>query len=89
MTLFQPLDLDQLEPERLDLLEQPVQLSLIADLAAECRFGGLDRRGEVLEDARNAVAEPPLHPDLVVRGGHWARMGARRVTRRHPRWVSA
>ena len=54
--LLQPLDLDQLQTERLDLLEQPVELRLIADLAAQRRLRRLDRGREVLEDLGHGVA---------------------------------
>src|SRR5215217_2662234 len=83
--LVQPLDLDQLEPERLELFQEPGQLGLIADLSAQGGLGRLHRGCEVLEDTCHGVAQPALHPDLVAGGGHVAQNRALRGDGESPR----
>ena len=63
-------------PERLDLVQQALELGLVAQLAPHDRLGGLDRGGEALERIADPVAQPSLDPDLVSRCHHEARRSA-------------
>src|SRR4051812_23681572 len=58
LLVLQPADLDQHEPERLDLVQQPVELGLVAYFAAHHRLSRLHRGGEVLEGTGKRIAQP-------------------------------
>src|SRR5262249_27487880 len=78
-------DVDQLEHERLDLVEQAVQLRLVAQLSAHHGLGWFDSCCEVLERATYGIAEAAPDPNLIVGGYHSrASLALRGVMWRHP-----
>jgi hypothetical protein len=62
--------LDELEAERLDLLEHAVEGGLVCDLAAEDRLDRLDLRIEAFEAREQPFGQPPAHAELVPAGFH-------------------
>ena len=71
---IQPSHLEQLESERLDLLEHVVQLGLTPDRAAEYGLARFDACVEAREALHDAVSEAPADSDLVERRSHRARI---------------
>ena len=57
---------EQLQPEGLDAVEQPVQGGLVLDRAVEHRLHRLHRRAHALEGGRQRVAQASPHADLVA-----------------------
>jgi hypothetical protein len=62
--------LDELEAERLDLLEDAVERGLVFDLAAQDRLHGLDLRVEALEAGEQPFGQPSTNSELVATGFH-------------------
>jgi len=66
VTFRQPAHLDELEPERLDAVQEPVELGLIAHGPVEDRLHPLDRALHVIEGGQHGLAHATADADLVV-----------------------
>jgi hypothetical protein len=66
VTFGQAAHLDELEPQRLDAVQEPVELGLIAHGAVEDRFHPLDGALHVVEGCQHALAHATADADLVV-----------------------
>ena len=62
-------DLDQLEPERVDEVDHPVQRRLVLHRPVQHGLDGLDRRAQALEPRKQRGRHPAPHSDLVL--VHW------------------
>lgn len=62
---IQPANLDQLEPERLDLLEERAQVGLVLDGPTEDGLCGLDLGLEAREALDDALSQLPTNAYLV------------------------
>ena len=66
MTFRQPAHLDELEPERLDTVQESVELALIAHGAVKDRLHLLDVALHVIEGGQHGLAHATADADLVV-----------------------
>ena len=66
-------DLDQLQAERLDAVEQAVQLRLVAHRAVQHGLDGLELAGHALEAVEQRAADAATDADLVARVAHRSR----------------
>src|SRR5690349_8166125 len=77
---FDAPDVEQLEAERLDALEHPVQGGLIDDAAPEERLGGCDGRIHALEGVEEGGTHAATDGDDVVGWFHALSVGITRMT---------
>ena len=66
MTFRQAAHLDELEPQRLDAVQEPVELGLIAHGAVEDRLHLLDGALHVIEGGQHGLAHATADADLVM-----------------------
>src|SRR5205814_3837017 len=76
--------LDELEAERLDVLQHAVQRRLILDRSGENRLHRLDLGVETLEAREQPLAQPTSDAKLVTAGLHPVTVEPLRVTTPHP-----
>ncbi len=67
---LEPADLDQLQAERLDAVDQPVQLRLVADRPVQDGLDRLEGAGHALEAREQRLGDPAADADLVARLRH-------------------